>query len=40
MDLINEIDQTFIYNKKIVRIFGTTDKPLFIAKDVCDILQN
>ena len=39
MELINEIDQTFIYNKKIVRIFGTTDKPLFIAKDVCDILE-
>jgi len=33
-----EISQVFSYNNARVRIAGTPENPLFVAKDVCDIL--
>ena len=34
MELINKIDETFKFDKKEIRVIGTTDNPYFIAKDV------
>jgi len=39
MDLISKIDKTFNFNGKEIRIIGTYDRPLFVAKDICDILE-
>jgi prophage antirepressor-like protein len=39
MELINQIDQTFSFNKNTIRIVGTYDKPWFVAKDVCELLD-
>ena len=38
MELINAIDETFKFENKEIRVIGTYDKPLFIAKDICNIL--
>lgn len=39
MELINKIDETFKFENKEVRISGTYEKPWFVAKDICDILE-
>ena len=38
MDLINQIDETFIFNDKEIRVIGEYNSPWFVAKDICDIL--
>jgi len=38
MELINSIDESFMFDNKTIRVIGTTDEPWFVAKDVCDIL--
>jgi prophage antirepressor-like protein len=38
MELINQIDETFNFNDKQIRIIGTGENPWFIAKDICEIL--
>lgn len=38
MDLIKSIDEAFLFEKNKIRIFGNFDKPLFVAKDICDVL--
>jgi anti-repressor protein len=35
---IENIDVNLTFNEHTVRVFGTVDEPLFVAKDVCDIL--
>ena len=37
-ELINLIDMDISFNKKTIRILGTTDNPLFVVKDICKIL--
>jgi prophage antirepressor-like protein len=37
-ELINSIDMSISFNKNTVRILGTSDNPLFVVKDICDIL--
>jgi prophage antirepressor-like protein len=37
-ELINQIDMSLSFNDNSVRILGTTDKPLFVVKDICKIL--
>ena len=39
MELINSIDESFMFDNKTIRVMGTTDEPWFVAKDVCDILE-
>jgi prophage antirepressor-like protein len=38
MELINEIDETFVFNEKDIRILGSYNEPLFVAKDICTVL--
>ena len=38
MELINKIDETFKINDKEIRILGSYNEPLFVAKDICDVL--
>jgi len=38
MELINEIDETFVFNEKEIRVLGSYNEPLFVAKDICTIL--
>jgi len=38
MELIKTIDETFKFDDKDIRIIGSYEKPLFVAKDICDIL--
>ena len=38
MELINQIDETILFNNDTVRIIGTYNDPWFVAKDICDIL--
>ncbi len=39
MELLNSIDEIFKFNDKEVRIIGTCNEPLFVAKDICNILE-
>ena len=39
MELIKQIDQTIFFNEKTIRIVGTYDKPWFVAKDICELLD-
>ena len=39
MELIEQIDETIIYNKNTVRILGSFNEPYFVAKDICNILE-
>ena len=39
MELINQIDETFKFEDKEIRIIGTYNEPLFVAKDICTILE-
>ena len=39
MELIKQIDQTISFNENTIRIVGTYDKPWFVAKDVCELLD-
>jgi prophage antirepressor-like protein len=39
MELVEQIDETIIYNKNTVRILGTFNEPWFVAKDICQILD-
>jgi prophage antirepressor-like protein len=36
--LIKNIDETLCFNEKTVRVYGTFEEPLFVVKDICDIL--
>ena len=38
MELINQIDKTFLFDKKEIRIIGTCDEPWFAAVDICNVL--
>lgn len=39
MELVNVIDKTLSFNdSKNVRIVGTINNPMFVVKDICDIL--
>jgi len=38
MELVKVIDETLSFNDKQVRIIGTIDQPMFVAKDICNIL--
>ena len=37
-ELIYEIDKTFNFENKLLRVIGTYGEPWFVAKDICDIL--
>ena len=37
--LVNSIDETINFNKDTIRIVGTFENPLFVAKDICKILE-
>jgi prophage antirepressor-like protein len=37
-NLIENIDMSLSFNDNTVRVFGTFEEPLFVVKDVCDIL--
>lgn len=37
-NLIETIDMTLSFNDNTVRVFGTLEDPLFVVKDICDIL--
>ena len=39
MELINIIDETFKFEGKQIRVVGTNEKPWFVAKDICNILE-
>lgn len=39
MELINQIDETFKFEDKEIRVIGTYNEPLFVAKDICNILE-
>jgi len=39
MDLIKQIDETFKFENKEIRVIGSYNEPLFVAKDICDILE-
>ena len=39
MELINQIDTTFNFNTNSIRVLGNPDSPLFVAKDICNILE-
>ena len=36
--LVNVIDETIKFNEETIRIVGTFENPLFVAKDICKIL--
>ena len=38
MELINQIDETFKFENKKIRVLGSYNEPWFVAKDICDIL--
>jgi len=38
MELIYKIDETINFNNNTLRILGTYQKPLFVAKDICNII--
>lgn len=38
-DLVNIIDKNMKFNLKTVRVVGTSEKPLFVVKDICNILD-
>jgi prophage antirepressor-like protein len=38
MELINQIDETFKFENKEIRVLGSYNEPWFVAKDICDIL--
>ena len=39
MELINQIDETFKFQDKDIRVIGNYNEPLFAAKDICTILE-
>jgi prophage antirepressor-like protein len=39
MELINKIDETFKFENKEIRLSGSYNEPLFVAKDICDVLE-
>jgi prophage antirepressor-like protein len=39
MELINSIDKTFKFENKEIRVLGNYNEPLFVAKDICNILE-
>ena len=38
MELINQLDETFKFENKEIRILGSYNEPFFVAKDICDVL--
>ena len=38
MELINQIDESFKFEDKQIRVLGSYTEPWFVAKDICDIL--
>jgi prophage antirepressor-like protein len=39
MELINELDETLLFDKESVRVVGTYQEPWFVAKDICNVLE-
>ena len=39
MDLVKNIDDTFLFDEKELRVVGEMDDPWFVAKDICKILD-
>lgn len=39
MELIKQIDQTITFQKNEIRIIGTYNKPWFVGRDICNILN-
>lgn len=39
MDLLKELDEKMMFDKKEVRIIGTFENPWFVARDICDIIE-
>ena len=39
MELIHQIDETFKFEDKEIRVIGNYNEPLFVAKDICTILE-
>jgi prophage antirepressor-like protein len=39
MELINQIDETFKFENKEIRVLGSYNEPWFVAKDICNILE-
>jgi prophage antirepressor-like protein len=39
MELLNIIDESFVFEKETVRILGSYNEPWFVAKDICMILD-
>jgi prophage antirepressor-like protein len=37
-DLVNAIDMSLAFNEQTVRVVGTSDNPMFVVKDICNIL--
>ena len=37
-DLVNAIDTSLAFNEQTVRVVGTSDNPMFVVKDICNIL--
>jgi anti-repressor protein len=37
-ELINHVDETFNFNESRIRVIGNYETPLFVAKDICEIL--
>ena len=38
MELINQIDESFKFENKEIRIIGSYNEPYFVAKDICNVL--
>ena len=39
MELVTQIDETFKFADKEIRVSGSYNEPYFVAKDICDILE-
>ena len=37
-ELINSIDMNLSFNDETIRVLGTSDNPMFVVKDICNIL--
>ena len=38
MEIINQIDESFKFENKEIRIIGSYNEPYFVAKDICNVL--
>ena len=37
-ELINSIDMNLSFNNETIRVLGTSENPMFVVKDICNIL--